>query len=505
MSNSPSLRRPPSGLPAPHVLLPMQATVHTVFSPANNDSDAIIDTLRGALASGASELNPILTAIAEAAQTLTGASGSALALRTDGAVVCRARAGETAPEVGAQLSENSGISGECLRSGKILRCDDTQKDYRVNPAVCRSMGLHSMALVPIRARQQVAGVLEVFSTRAYAFGEPEMTLLRRVAELAEAAYLQELSERTKDEPESAPVSEIKPAASWSHPNEDALRRLGSQVTIEELRIGRSNVYRFAIPGAILVILFSVLGWKIFSKPKAHRASVVAAAGVNPAAEAAETGTVITLGGVSTRRARTRSAASAVSGVSVVRKPRHQRNEDEEDPHVSDVVKRTSATETTSQPAAVQTPEPVANAAAPPKETEAAKQEASQKTEVAPELQTVSEAKPAALGSLFASPIAKPKFDPPISGGVTGGSVEHKVQPTYPREALVQHLEGPVVLHATISEQGKVQAIKTVSGNPVLARAAMDAVRQWRYHPYELNGKPVATDTQIMVNFKAPGN
>jgi TonB family protein len=63
----------------------------------------------------------------------------------------------------------------------------------------------------------------------------------------------------------------------------------------------------------------------------------------------------------------------------------------------------------------------------------------------------------------------------------------------------------VVLDATINPQGKVQALKTVSGNPVLARAALDAVRQWHYRPYQLNGKPVTTDTQITINFKVPSN
>src|SRR5262249_5432657 len=205
MSNSPLVRRPNSGLPQP-LVMPLQASVRTVFSSSENDSDAILDTLRGALATGASELNPILTSIAEAAQTLTGASGSALALRTDGVVVCRARAGETAPEIGAQISENSGISGECLRSGKILRCDDTQRDYRVNREVCRGMGLQSVALIPIRAQQQVVGVLEVFATRPYAFGDPEITVLRRVAELAESAYLQELTAQIEAEPETAPAA-----------------------------------------------------------------------------------------------------------------------------------------------------------------------------------------------------------------------------------------------------------------------------------------------------------
>lgn len=69
-----------------------------------------------------------LRKIAEAALAATGASGAALALRKDGAVVCVARAGEMAPPLGAQLDDRSGISGECLREGEALRCEDTETD-----------------------------------------------------------------------------------------------------------------------------------------------------------------------------------------------------------------------------------------------------------------------------------------------------------------------------------------------------------------------------------------
>ena len=193
MSHSPLLSRLTPGAPEPNAFLPLPV-VHTSFAATENESDEIVDTLRNAISAGASALDPILTAIAEAAQTLTAASAAVVALRGDGVVVCRARSGDSAPEVGSPLSEKSGISGECLRTGKTLRCDDTQKDYRVNPEVCRRLGLRSIAVLPLRSRLEIAGVLEVFSARAYAFGEAQMTLLGRLAELVEAAG----GERTGD-------------------------------------------------------------------------------------------------------------------------------------------------------------------------------------------------------------------------------------------------------------------------------------------------------------------
>ena len=86
-----------------------------------------------------------------------------------------------------------------------------------------------------------------------------------------------------------------------------------------------------------------------------------------------------------------------------------------------------------------------------------------------------------------------------------GVLEHQVTPTYPRQALPLRLEGPVVLDATVSESGRLENVKVVSGHSLLARAAIDAVSQWRYRPYLLNGKPVRMQTKITVNFKMPGN
>jgi len=82
-------------------------------------------------------------------------------------------------------------------------------------------------------------------------------------------------------------------------------------------------------------------------------------------------------------------------------------------------------------------------------------------------------------------------------------LQHRVLPEYPAQARSLRLEGPVVLEAMVMEDGSVHDIKLVSGHPTLARAALDAVRQWRYQPYRLNGKPVAMRTEIRVTFKLP--
>jgi periplasmic protein TonB len=91
----------------------------------------------------------------------------------------------------------------------------------------------------------------------------------------------------------------------------------------------------------------------------------------------------------------------------------------------------------------------------------------------------------------------------ISQGVSQGLAIKKTQPSYPSSALRMRIEGPVQLLATISKRGDISAVKILSGDPGLARAAADAVRQWKYKPYTLNGSPVEIQTQITVNFKLP--
>jgi protein TonB len=79
----------------------------------------------------------------------------------------------------------------------------------------------------------------------------------------------------------------------------------------------------------------------------------------------------------------------------------------------------------------------------------------------------------------------------------------RVTPKYPPNALSMRVQGIVQLDATINKEGSITNLKVTSGDAVLARAATDAVKQWRYKPYYLNGEPVEIQTQITVNFKLP--
>jgi protein TonB len=92
----------------------------------------------------------------------------------------------------------------------------------------------------------------------------------------------------------------------------------------------------------------------------------------------------------------------------------------------------------------------------------------------------------------------------VSQGVSEGLLIHKVQPTYPQLARQARISGTVVLQAAIGKDGSIQNLRLVSGHPMLAPAAIEAVKQWKYRPYFLNGEPVEVDTQITVNFTLAG-
>jgi len=112
------------------------------------------------------------------------------------------------------------------------------------------------------------------------------------------------------------------------------------------------------------------------------------------------------------------------------------------------------------------------------------------------------------GIISSTPVAVPKVATPqrvrVSQGVTEGLLMKKVQPTYPPLARSARIQGQVVLQAVIGKDGTIQNLRAVSGHPMLTPAAIDAVKQWRYKFYFLNGEPVEVDTQITVNFTLAG-
>jgi protein TonB len=116
-----------------------------------------------------------------------------------------------------------------------------------------------------------------------------------------------------------------------------------------------------------------------------------------------------------------------------------------------------------------------------------------------------------ISSLARVPAVPKLFSPPprpirvrVSQGVTRGLLIYKVEPPYPTLARQARVQGAVVLKAIIDLRGNIENLQLVSGHPMLAPAAINAVKQWRYRPYLLNGIPVEVETTITINFQLAG-
>jgi WD40 repeat protein len=149
----------------------------SVISPA----EAEIRAIENEITSGRDQPLPaFLKHVVDQVCSLTHADGVAVAVCDEWGVVCRASTGN-APGVGSRLRADSGLTRECLETGHVVICEDTEKDYRVDPSIAKSLRLRSAVVVPLRTRNSVLGVLEVLSSRAFAFDRNHVASLQRIA------------------------------------------------------------------------------------------------------------------------------------------------------------------------------------------------------------------------------------------------------------------------------------------------------------------------------------
>ena len=133
------------------------------------------------------DLEPAISAITERAQHLTGATGAAIALRSGEEIVCRARAGRTAPDLGVRLQTEGGISAEAVRSGEIMLCHDAERNPRVDLASCRRLGVRSILVSPLRHFRRTLGVFEVLSSTPGAFDDRDVATMQLLSGMMVAA------------------------------------------------------------------------------------------------------------------------------------------------------------------------------------------------------------------------------------------------------------------------------------------------------------------------------
>lgn len=142
-----------------------------------------VDAVRREVREAGADRDAVFQFIIAHALRLTGADGAALAFLTDGDMVCRARSGEPAPPLGAPVDVKQGLSGECVRSGQIVGCLDTENDSRVDREICRTLGIGSFLAAPIVVDFRVVGLLEVFSSHPRRFTKAHEAVLDRLVEI----------------------------------------------------------------------------------------------------------------------------------------------------------------------------------------------------------------------------------------------------------------------------------------------------------------------------------
>jgi len=136
---------------------------------------------------GELDLEPGISIIAEKAQALTGATGAAIALRKGDEIICRARAGRTAPDLGVRLQTDRGLSADCVRTGEVLMCNDAESNPRVDSATCRRLGVRSILVAPLRHYRRTLGVFEVLSSTAHAFDNNDVATMQFLSGMMVAA------------------------------------------------------------------------------------------------------------------------------------------------------------------------------------------------------------------------------------------------------------------------------------------------------------------------------
>jgi len=131
---------------------------------------------------GDMDLNASLKLIASRACSITRGSGAAVALIGENGMTCRAIAGTAVPEIGARVDLAAGFTGECIRIARPLRCDDTESDAWADAEACRELGIRSILAAPVLYERDLVGLLEVFSSRPFAFDDGDLAVVERLAQ-----------------------------------------------------------------------------------------------------------------------------------------------------------------------------------------------------------------------------------------------------------------------------------------------------------------------------------
>jgi TonB family protein len=418
-------------------------------------------------------LEIVLNEVVEQACLTTGATGAAVALERDGEMVCRGSSGSTSLPLGTRLESGSGLSGECMRTRQTQRCDDTWVDPRVDREASQQLGVRSVMVMPLLRGAELVGLFELFSPVLQAFGERDERTLEALA----SRILNSL-ERAAQPPSSPPqnepftVPEIQEVISAnpensipesSIPQNSILQDVVSEAPHPAPQSGFDAV-TWALRIAVLVcaVMLGLLLGRYLWRPKVVvRSHPVSAASAGPTSAAVSTPAAARAKREGAPPGQTSTAASA------------KRNKKAIAPGSLLVFENGKEIYRV-----------------PPSENSTAQGQA--------------ESSLAELGSgVQRASSEEPDKVVDLTPAAAEGSLLHRVEPQYPEEAQQQGIQGAVVLEVHIGADGAVQDVQAISGPAELAQASIDAVKQWRFKPHLVDGRPMPMQTRITLNFRLP--
>jgi TonB family protein len=428
-----------------------------------------------------------LREILQQARLATAAGGAVIALSRRDRIVCRASLGEKAPTVGVSLNTRSGLAGACVQTREMQLCDDTLVDPRVNAVACRDLGIRSIVVLPVLDGGELWGVLELFSSTPRSFSESDLQALQSLS--------RKISFTVREAVESGSTTLGLEAFSQA-PELDAGERKGpgpeglpERVPIkpvaEPLAVVRRDYRTNALSAAVLALAV-LLGWMV-GRVGWSMAVNRAPAEISMTPEEAQ-------------------ASAPVAPVAPAVHLAPPRQEGAPTPAPPPVVLKPAA-----QAAAKPAPKPKAPAATPLNLNGGLVVYEHGKVvfQMGPtEKETSVEADPGVAASAAVQHAAVREDEGATASASNSlpsanGYLLERVEPRYPEAARQQHIQGPVVLNVLVRPSGRVGETSVISGDPLLAKAATDAVRQWRFNPHQLDGKAVEFETRITVNFALP--
>lgn len=481
---------------------------------ATHVSDASSGRFRG-------ESSDELAVIAQRAQAFTNASGTAIALSEGDSdeIVCRARAGSSAPEVGTALPVEGTFTGLCIQSGSELRCEDAETDARVDPAAIRALGIRSILAIPIKGQARVVGVLAVFAPTAHAFTITHMAVLKTLANQI-AAYL----ERKQREPAGSPPLPAPPvkavAAPVTPPPAIAKKPAANSATPRPL-----SAVPMATPVRAGAVAKEIDPAPVSEKKKtdireepqksktnswlAFKTLEAAGLGKRPSAGVLMIGAVGVL------------VVAVAVGLSLkLRKPMAPQAAAETSipPVASPVTSGAPALVSADvPPTAWNTPPtppvPSADDEAQPKreETVVLSKRPSRISRAKDNAVLASDDLAITLGNVPASGslsnLAKPGSGSGSSKILMQSDLEpitviKKVPPVYPLVARQHRMSGSVTVEGIVDKDGRISHLQLISGPPLFRDAAFAAVKQWVFKPARLNGRAIDQPTKIRLDFGA---